>query len=694
MKIGKIIAIVAVVIVVIIGGGAAYLSSLDMDTYRPEIASAAKDATGRTLKLEGPLSLAVSLTPTVSGEGISFENASWGSKPQMLTLRRFEVQLSLLPLLFGDIQINRLVLVEPEILLETDKTGKGNWIFDDAGGATAGAAGAADTAATDTDGGAAAIPHVGELQIKNGSLTYNDGISGETIKIKLTSIEADAASASDPLNFVIQAAYNELPVKLSGKAGPLKNAMDPLKPMQVDLLAEALGLKISIKGAAKVPTQTMDAKIEISAKDLSGLRSLAGDGVPMNIPLNLSADVDAADGNAAINNLKLTLGNSDLAGNISVDSSGKLPKIVVDLSSKRLDLVQLLPASKNDGAAKGGAIKKSSRPGKVLPNDPLPLDALKTIEADIKIAFAEVVTPDINLRDVTAVATIKKGRLALKPMSLQVAGSAVTLSAIVNAGGKVPSVAFEMAAPKIDVGRMLVEAKATELIQGMGNLKIKLSGKGKSVAAIAGSLNGNTTLLMNEGKVKTAAFDAAIGGLSALMGMMSGEKSEWTVLNCVASRFEIKKGVATSKVLLADTEYSTVVGEGSMNLGKETLAMKVSPQSKSATLNVAVPIKIGGTFADPSFRPDELATARRLGGLLGATLFPPAALLALGDMGSGDDNPCLKLAQGGGAKKTSPQTQEKSATSTATATTTATEAIKAPLESLSKSLGGLFGKKE
>ncbi|MBT3330271.1 MAG: AsmA family protein [Rhodospirillaceae bacterium] len=679
MKIGKIVAIVAVIIVVVIGGGAAYLASLDMDTYRPEIAKAAKDATGRTLKLEGTLSLAVSLTPTVSGEGISFANATWGSRPQMLTLRRFEVQLSLIPLLFGDIQINRLILIEPDILMETDKNGKGNWVFDEA------AAAKSETEAADE--GAGAIPHIGELQIKNGLLTYNDGVSGETIKVKLTSIEADAASTSDPLNFVVQAAYNDMPVKLKGKAGPLKNAMDPVAPMQVDLLAEVLGLKIGVKGAAQVPTKTVDATIDISASDLSGLQPLAGDGVPANLPLKLTAAVRAAGDKATITDLKLALGNSDLAGNISVDSSGKLPMIKVDLSSKRLDLAELQPASGEGGAAKPEATKKPSRPGKVLPNDPLPLDVLKTVEADAKIAFAEVITPEITLRDVTATVTVRKGRLALKPMSLTVAGSPVSLSAIVNAGGKVPSVAFEMAAPKLDVGRLLTEAKATDLLQGTGNLKVKLLGSGKSVAAIAGSLNGGTSLLMNQGKVKTAAFDTAIGGLSAVMGMMSGEKSEWTVLNCVASRFDIKKGIATSMVLLADTEYSTVVGEGSMNLGEETLAMKVSPQSKSATLNVAVPIKIGGTFAEPSFRPDELATARRLGGLLGATLFPPAALLALGDLGSGDDNPCLKIAQGGG-KKPAAQAPAKSATDTAT------DAVKAPLEGLKKGLDSLFGKKK
>jgi len=216
---------------------------------------------------------------------------------------------------------------------------------------------------------------------------------------------------------------------------------------------------------------------------------------------------------------------------------------------------------------------------------------------------------------------------------------------------------------------------------------VKLAGQGHSVAAIAGSLNGGTSLLMNEGRVKTEALDMAVGGLSAIVGMMSSEKSEWTVLNCVASRFDVKKGVATSKVLLADTEYSTIVGEGSMDLGKEALAMKVSPQSKSATLNVAVPIKIGGTFAEPTFRPDELATARRLGGLLGAALFPPAALLALGDMGTGDDNPCLKIAKGGG-KKPAAKTSEQPAASKAT------EALKSPMDAVKKGLGSLFGKKE
>jgi uncharacterized protein involved in outer membrane biogenesis len=665
VKIGKIIGIIVAVIVVIIGGGAAYLASMDADEFRPEIARAAQEATGRALQLEGPLSLSISLTPTISGEGISLANAPWGSRPQMLTLRRFEVELQLLPLLFGDIRINRLILIEPDILLETNAKGVGNWRFETM-------AAKADTA--EDGGGDGAMPHIGRLLIENGQLTYRDGVSGETTKIMLTSLEADAASPSDPLNLKLRAAFNDIALTLQGSVGPLKNALSPDQALRIDLTAAGLGLTVKIKGSAKAASGVLDARIDVTAADLSGLRALAGDGVPANVALKLSTQVKAAAGKVSLSDLVLTLGKSDLAGSVAIDTAGKLPKITADLKGNRLDLSELLPPADKGSTEKTPKPRKSGRPGKVLPAEPLPLDGLKAAEAQVNIALGEVVMLQITLNEVSATIRLAKGRLTLEPLKATVAGGPVTITASIDAGGKVPTVALNVSAPKLDLGRLLREAKITDLLQGTGSLTIKLTGKGGSIAAIAGSLNGGTNFLLNQGKIKTEALDMAVGGLSAIVGMMSSEKSEWTVLNCIASRFDFKNGVATSRVLLADTEYSTVVGEGSMDLGQEALAMKISPQSKSATLNLAVPIKIGGTFAEPTFRPDELATARRLGGLLGATLFPPAALLALADLGSGEDNPCLKIAKGGG--KTSSQRTAQPAAQPAVKAVT--DAIKAP----------------
>jgi hypothetical protein len=80
-----------------------------------------------------------------------------------------------------------------------------------------------------------------------------------------------------------------------------------------------------------------------------------------------------------------------------------------------------------------------------------------------------------------------------------------------------------------------------------------------------------------------------------------------------------------------------------LDLSTEALDFVVTPQAKVATLNVSTPVLVGGTLADPSFAPDPLALARKVGGLLGIFVFPPAALLGLGELGH-SENSCVQLA--------------------------------------------------
>ena len=93
-----------------------------------------------------------------------------------------------------------------------------------------------------------------------------------------------------------------------------------------------------------------------------------------------------------------------------------------------------------------------------------------------------------------------------------------------------------------------------------------------------------------------------------------------------------------------------------LGLKNESLSLTIDPWPKSVTLNVAVPINIGGTWDRPTYTPDPVAVTRRVGGVAAALLFPPSTLLSLtglgtasaavvgggGDVGS-DDNPCLML---------------------------------------------------
>ena len=85
--------------------------TVDLGAFTGTILAAVQRETGRQLTVgKGPY-LRVSLSPSVVVEDVTFANATWGSRKEMLHVKRVELTLRLLPLLHGEIVVGRLVLV-------------------------------------------------------------------------------------------------------------------------------------------------------------------------------------------------------------------------------------------------------------------------------------------------------------------------------------------------------------------------------------------------------------------------------------------------------------------------------------------------------------------------------------------------------------------------------------------------------
>ena len=125
-SIGIAVVIVLIITVYII------LSSYDFNKLKPQISKIAKDATGRELILGGDIELNMGIIPSLTVDRVSFQNASWGSQREMAKIKYLEVKMALLPLIFGNREIKRLIVVEPDILIETDPSGKSNLSFETA----------------------------------------------------------------------------------------------------------------------------------------------------------------------------------------------------------------------------------------------------------------------------------------------------------------------------------------------------------------------------------------------------------------------------------------------------------------------------------------------------------------------------------------------------------------------------------
>ena len=192
MRWKRIVGIAAVLLIAIIVAAYVILSAYDYNKFKPRIAKVVEDATGRKLTLAGDIDLEVGLSPTLVVEDVSFQNATWGSRPELAKLKRFEIQIALLPLILKRIAVKRILLVSPDILVETDSSGKSNLDFETKGGGES---------QESKDKKNARFPRVRLLQvlIQNSRITYKDGTSARTYVLTGQTLRSTSKDYDSPL---------------------------------------------------------------------------------------------------------------------------------------------------------------------------------------------------------------------------------------------------------------------------------------------------------------------------------------------------------------------------------------------------------------------------------------------------------------------------------------------------------------
>ncbi len=675
---------------ILVAGAAAFLLSVDIGSYREEIAAEFRKATGRSLTIGGDMELSISLNPAIAVERVAIANAGWGSRPVMAAVARVEAEVALLPLLAGDIRVSRLVLIEPDILLETNADGLSNWRPAPPAGGRSGAP--AGPAAADGEGkadSAPAAPAFAHVEIRRGRLAYRDARTGTDIRLDLERLSAEAEPFGAPLQLEAAGAWNGHPFSVSGAVGPLPTLASG-QPARLALAADALGFRARFAGAVAGPARpdALDLRVAVRGADLSSLAPLAGPGLPQLGPAAFEARIRGGAGRFTIEEIEAALAGSDLSGRVELALAAPRPRLYGRLEARVIDLAELRrrPAGSGRPAASGGggAKRAGKRPDRIFPDDPLPLDGLKAVDLDLALGIGKLAGLAVPVSAVEARIRLDKGALEVRPFRAAVAGSPVEGALGLDAGRAMPGLRIAARADGFDLGRLLEEAGVTDLFEGRAKARIDLSGSGRSVAALMAGLDGDIGVVGGRGRLKTQALDAAAGGASALLGALLQGRRQWAVVNCAVVSVGIEKGRATGRAVLIDTEYSTVAARGAADLASETLDLVVEPRAKAATLTIAVPVRIRGRFTEPEFRPETGAALKKLGGLAAAALFPPAALLGLGEPGAGG-RACLEAAAAGPQAGAPPPEQ---------AVRELRDNLKGAVKDLGRGLKGLFRRKQ
>ncbi|MEM9684051.1 MAG: AsmA family protein, partial [Pseudomonadota bacterium] len=451
MRIAKILMIVGVAVVVLVVGAIVVLMSMDFNQYKPEIAAEVKKATGRDFDIEGDLRLnLLSFNPGLEVDGVKFANAAWGSRPEMATIKRFEVKVSLLPLLSGSLNVDSVVIEGADILVERNREGQGNYEFlaaepDQKDGAAKSGSGSAG----ETSGGGFPSLAIEEITIENSKVTYKDDATGQTLALGIDRLSVEPESG-DRLDLEIKGNYNDAAFTVAGKTGLISDLLGSSDPWPVSLKASLGGATVDIDGRIADPKAVsgIDVTLSVAGDDLSKMSAFAGGPVPPLGPYSLAAKIAGSlDKTIELNDLSAKVGGSDLSGKASASVKGK-PKVQATLTSTLINLDDFTKGAGTNGssasgggqgsAGSGGGGGGGASDGKVFPNDPLPVEGLKAADANIDLTVTKLIAGKIAIDNLKSVVALSNGDLAVSPLTADVAKGKINGSINLRASQATP----------------------------------------------------------------------------------------------------------------------------------------------------------------------------------------------------------------------------------------------------------------
>lgn len=288
---------------------------VDPNAYKPQIVAAVQRATGRALTLSGPIEIVSYTRPTIAISDVAFANMPGGTRPQMLTVGSIEADIGWRALLRGHVIIARLVLDHPDLLLETDKQGHGNWEITPpkpAAPAAQATVGAAKPAASP-------VFSVQTVHVKDARITWHDGVTGRTTTLSMPRVSLTAGSLTSSVLVTAEIAADQHEMQLTGDIGPLQRLFGPAapgaKPWPVNLHASTQGAQLALSGSIADPRTLSGYALRLQADviDMADLAPLSP--VPLPALHDLSLNVTVADHGGlvpAIKSVALRLGRSQL----------------------------------------------------------------------------------------------------------------------------------------------------------------------------------------------------------------------------------------------------------------------------------------------------------------------------------------------------------------------------------------------
>ena len=207
------------------------------------------------------------------------------------------------------------------------------------------------------------------------------------------------------------------------------------------------------------------------------------------------------------------------------------------------------------------------------------------------------------------------GEIDFNPFECKFYQGAISGSFNINLHKKTPVFNLAIDTSKVNIRDLFKDIFDKTKLAGTANAKVKLITSGNTWQTIVKNTQGTISGQILNGIFYGSDFRYEIEKVIALINGRKPKLQEsnppTSMFTELSGKFDLSKGIATTKNLLLQSPYVKVTGKGKVNLVNQELGILLNAYHNDIK-DFYIPIKVAGSFAEPEISPDVTVFVNKL----------------------------------------------------------------------------------
>ncbi len=569
--------ITGVIVVVVIIAILALVMTFDANNYKQQIQQQVAEATGRTLTIDGDISLSLMPIGVELGQ-VRLSNAEGFSAPVFARIESLVVKIKLLPLLKKELAVDALSLKGLGLFLEVNEQGVNNWqdmAKSDGASQTAEPGTEASTEEPADESGASPLAGlaVNGIELLGAEVQYLDDSTDTRVQLSELNLQTGAINFGQAFDMKLSATIEQQQADQSMAAKvafesqvtldqslqqfdlgsmllTVQADMPAVLPQQIDLtfaadtsidlanqrvkLSDAEVNFMQVKLMLEMQIQNWQQQLQVDGKLQTAAVNIRNTVTQFDIELpemrgpntlshfKLDTGFSMAGEQIAVSDLKIEFDESRIDGKVDV-TLAEVPVVRYQLAMNAIDVDNYMPPATDE------VVDDTAGPVEVPETDlPIPFEMLRSQNIKGQFTLGKLKVADIQVSDIDIATAVQGGIIRLDPVTLQVLEGTVETRTTVDVRQDTLKVKQKLKVSQLHIDTIANPIIATLIpnqkvdMKGAGDVYADITTQGIRISALQKQLNGKAGFVFEN--IKADGLDIEFLARTATTGFMESKK--------------------------------------------------------------------------------------------------------------------------------------------------------------------------